>query len=397
MTFVSNIITSLINQLDNYDEGIRSEDEGDCDGFGFFECHFEDDDEEDCLSSNSSHDDDDEQEGSDGEEDISMAEGEASPHANNTNPSGETPNTAPSMPFSVKKILRDGLIYAGFTDERIDRCGEKRNIDRFKAHNGVCPETLVLFVGDLFKKHPSLKYKDVFMTIYWLKTYSIAHVMAATWGRCEEYINPVLEDYIAKFASLKEGKIRMDRFEDETIIVFSIDACHFMVEEFALSPSTRWYDFKKGGAGLKYEVALSIHTNEIIWIRGPLSASVHDISMFRGCTTEQKKQKKIDKNAFIFHIPPGKKGVGDSGYSGEPGKIITTRKGQSVELKKWLGRVKSRQETFFSRMKSFNVLKNRFRHGKRGTKDKMERHKHCFESVAVLLAYDIEVNPLFEV
>ena len=73
-----------------------------------------------------------------------------------------------------------------------------------------------------------------------------------------------------------------------------------MVEEFALSPSTRWYDFKKGGAGLKYEVALSIHTNEIIWIRGPLSASVHDISMFRGCTTEQKKQKKIDKWAAFL-------------------------------------------------------------------------------------------------
>ena len=48
-----------------------------------------------------------------------------------SNPSGEVyNNTAPSMPFSVKKILRDGLIYAGFTDERIDRCGEKRNIDR---------------------------------------------------------------------------------------------------------------------------------------------------------------------------------------------------------------------------------------------------------------------------
>eukprot|EP00985_Skeletonema_marinoi_P019777 scaffold11471_cov194-Skeletonema_marinoi.AAC.1 len=77
------------------------------------------------------------------------------------------------------------------------------------------------------------------MTINWLKTYSIAHVMDANWGRCEECINPVLEEYIAKFASLKEGKIRMERFEDETIIVLSIDACHFMVEEFALSPSTR--------------------------------------------------------------------------------------------------------------------------------------------------------------
>ena len=83
--------------------------------------------------------------------------------------------------------------------------------------------------------------------------------------------------------------------------------------------------------------------------------------------------------------------------SGEPSKIITTRKGQSVELKKWLGRVKSRQDTFFSRVKSFNVIKNRFRHCKRWTKDKMNRHKLCFESVVVLLAYDIEINPLFEV
>ena len=66
-------------------------------------------------------------------------------------------------------------------------------------------------------------------------------------------------------------------------------------------------------------------------------------------------------------------------------------------MKRWLGRVKSRQETFFSRVKSFKIMKNRFRHGKRGTADKLLRHKHCFESVVVLLAYDIEHNPLFDV
>ena len=173
--------------------------------------------------------------------------------------------------------------------------------------------TVATFLDDLFKKYPSLKYKDVFMTLNWLKTYSVSHVMAAIWGPCEEYINPVLEDYIAKFASLKEGKIRLDRFNDETIIVFSIDACHFMTDEMALTPSTRWYDFKKGGCGVKYEVALSIHSNEIIWIRGPLEASIHDISMFRGYTTKDKKKNKVDKDAFIFRIPAGKKGVGDSG------------------------------------------------------------------------------------
>ena len=111
--------------------------------------------------------------------------------------------------------------------------------------------TVASFLDDLFKKYPSLKYKDLFMTLNWLKTYSVSHVMAAIWGPCEEYINPVLEDYIAKFASLKEGKIRLDRFNDETIIVFSIDACHFMTDEMALTPSSRWYDHKKGGAGVK--------------------------------------------------------------------------------------------------------------------------------------------------
>mmetsp|Transcript_12006 Transcript_12006/g.24221 ORF Transcript_12006/g.24221 Transcript_12006/m.24221 type:complete len:112 (+) Transcript_12006:65-400(+) len=86
-------------------------------------------------------------------------------------------------------------------------------------------------------------------------------------------------------------------------------------------PLNSLVDFKKGGAGLKYEVALSIHTNEIIWIRGPLPASVHDISMFRGCTAEQKKQKKIDKNAFIFHIPLL---LGDSGCKFEVSFIIVS-------------------------------------------------------------------------
>ena len=42
-------------------------------------------------------------------------------------------------------------------------------------------------------------------------------------------------------------------------------------------------------------------------------ASIHDISMFRGYTTKDKKKNKVDKDAFIYHIPAEKKGVGDSG------------------------------------------------------------------------------------
>ena len=122
-------------------------------------------------------------------------------------------------------------------------------------------------------------------------------------------------------------------------------------------------------------------------------ASIHDISisMFRGYTTTDKKKNKIDKDAFIYHIPQERKewvirvvSLRDHlsvvvfvhfrlfvllcypillTDSGEPNKIFTTRKGQLVEMKRWLGSVKSRQETFFSRVKSFNIMKNRFRHG----------------------------------
>lgn len=50
-----------------------------------------------------------------------------------------------------------------------------------------------------------------------------------------------------------------------------------------------------------------------MWIRGPLPCSVHDMTMFRGGTSKDIKKKKVDKEAFTFQIPDGKKGVGDSG------------------------------------------------------------------------------------
>jgi len=228
----------------------------------------------------------------------------------NTSSGGSLPGKT-ALRFPPEKVLYDGLKFAGY-NLSISRCGEVRNTSRFKAWYGVEPRTVSRFCEDLFEKYPSTKYRDVFMTLSWLKNYNTFHVMASTWG-CEEYIGPTVEEYIKRFASLKEGKIRLDRFKDEPIIVFSIDNCHFSTEEFALSPSTKWYNFKQGSAGLKYEVAISIHHQEIMWIRGPLPCSVHDMTMFRGGTSKDIKKKKVDKEAFIFQIPDGKKGVGDSG------------------------------------------------------------------------------------
>ena len=51
------------------------------------------------------------------------------------------------------------------------------------------------------------------------------------------------------------------------------------------------------------------------------------------------------------------------------------------------------QETFFSRMKAFQVLRQPFRH-----KPVMEKHEACFIAVAVMVQYGIENgSPLFHI
>mmetsp|Transcript_22691 Transcript_22691/g.32426 ORF Transcript_22691/g.32426 Transcript_22691/m.32426 type:complete len:199 (-) Transcript_22691:284-880(-) len=64
-----------------------------------------------------------------GDEKEISSDDEASPHTNTTDPPGET-NSTPKMLFSVDKGLRDGLFFAGFTDERRKMWGGERSTDR---------------------------------------------------------------------------------------------------------------------------------------------------------------------------------------------------------------------------------------------------------------------------
>jgi len=124
---------------------------------------------------------------------------------------------------------------------------------------------------------------------------------------------------------------------------------------------------------------------------------MHDSTMFRGGTKTTKK-KDLDKSSLYFKLPVGKKGIADSGYEGMPEKITVTRSGQSTELKKFLGRAKNRQESLHSRLKSYRILGNTFRHGKKGTQDKLDLHQMSVEAVCVIVQYDMEAGrPIFDV
>ncbi len=89
--------------------------------------------------------------------------------------------------------------------------------------------------------------------------------------------------------------------------------------------------------------------------------------------------------------------IGDSGYNGEPSKISVTVDEHSAEVKEFFARAKSRQETINTRLKFFNVLGDRFCHGK-GTENKLRVHQTCFGAVYVLVQYDMENgHPLIEI
>jgi len=123
---------------------------------------------------------------------------------------------------------------------------------------------------------------------------------------------------------------------------------------------------------------------------------VHDITIFRGGEKEVE-EANWDHKAVYFKLKDGERMIGDSGYNGEPNKLTVWKDEHAKGLKKFIGRVCARQETFFKGLKDWKILRDRFAYGKT-TKERMELHKMVVEAIAVIRQYDYENgHPPFEV
>ncbi len=79
---------------------------------------------------------------------------------------------------------------------------------------------------------------------------------------------------------------------------------------------------------------IDIWEGRIVWIRGPFEPATRDISVFRGGEKEVKK-KDWDRNALYFQVKKGELIDGDSGYAGEPSKIVVWRDEHTPKYKKF--------------------------------------------------------------
>jgi DDE superfamily endonuclease len=82
-------------------------------------------------------------------------------------------------------------------------------------------------------------------------------------------------------------------------------------------------------------------------------------------------------------IPEHKKLIADQGYRNEP-QISIQNNFDDSEFKKFKARARSRQESINTRIKSFKILSERFRH------DVNLQHKHVFHAVCVIVQYDLD-------
>ena len=298
--------------------------------------------------------------------------------------------------FEEHDILYLGLTLAGHAERSIDRTRLKKNLERFEAKYYASPETCceILFdlqvtaIDDARVEKPNPRH--LLIALNYLKEYPTDNNLAGMFGCNEKTAKKWANFYVRKIQALKEHKIKFlfdqPHLHDETFIM-TVDGVHCRICEPRTDPSAKWYSKKFNKAGFAYEVGIAIFHNQICWINGPFPAGHNDMKIFR--------------EDLIHLIPEGKMTLCDMGYRGEPGKCSYRNPFDSKEVKHFKKRALARQETGNSRLKSFQILEDRFRTMGPKTPDSLsreEKHRLVFVACAVIIQYQMDSGrPLFTV
>jgi hypothetical protein len=131
-----------------------------------------------------------------------------------------------------------------------------------------------------------------------------------------------------------------------------------------------------------------VHEQKVLSVIGPYPAGESDLRVLR------------KQDGILNKIPPGKRIIADRGYNGERDKISTPNEFDSLVTSHMKDRARSRQETFNSRLKVFNVLDRPFRHLSKSDLEEdynLNEHKRVFESVSIMVQYDLKYRGLFDI
>ena len=293
-----------------------------------------------------------------------------------------TVNADPPV-LTATQMLRHGLLLLQVDDQMQASRQRSTNVGVFKKHFGPHPlhaarvwaEMLTCQVScpAAFVTPAQANVNGFFYALHFLRSYPVNEDNAATrWRICAQTLRKKVWFFVEKLAALAELKIAMPTANEWlTTFIVSVDGTHFQLQE-PRDPNVRRnrtnYSHKFHSAGVNYEVAVALFMQKIVWINGPMKASVNDTTAF--------------KASLMAEIPHGKRVIVDNGYEGLPDTFSNYNQFDTPEMKEFKRRAKSRQESVNSRMAVYNCLADRFRH-------KRAKHGICFRAVAVLVVDEL--------
>lgn len=139
-----------------------------------------------------------------------------------------------------------------------------------------------------------------------------------------------------------------------------------------------WFSKKHGGAGLRYEVCVSLRGGDIVWFSGPWACGANaEITTFR-----RGLKQCLDEGECV---------ESDRGLRGEACIKTPSTANRKAIARFQANTARARQESAIGRIKIWRCMKIQFRHG-------IEKHADCARACAALAQLSIEHGePLFEI
>lgn len=308
-------------------------------------------------------------------------------------------NAQPTVVLNIKtqdEVLTRGLELVGYSLERQARVNLNTRTRRFKKLFGPNPVTVAVAWSklqttdnDKARLKPSqgtdLAFDKFLMFFYFIKGYGVEEDVASRFDVCEETMRKWVKLYAVKLAELIPEYVKWpsdDEWGDDTFII-SVDCVNFGTNEPrhpTLHKDKKRFDRKNGKAGLTYEIGLHLWENRVVWFNGGFPPNDGG-----------------DRNIFVEHglndkIPDKKKAIADKIYTGLD-KIALHNSLDDDFVREFKGRARSRQESINARLKSYSVLRDRFRHG-----GGIPNHQLFAEAVMVVVIISMNNgSPLYNV
>jgi hypothetical protein len=157
--------------------------------------------------------------------------------------------------------------------------------------------------------------------------------------------------------------------------LITVDGTDFGIEE-PLPFSKQWKSPKGKGAAVKYEVAISIYSGDIVWIYGPHEGSKHDYKILKEMLMKMLEEGEMVEADAGYGLP-GRGGIANDGV------VRSKNDYHSEEEMREKSILRARHETANHRFKTWSILKQDFR-------NKKELHMYAFYAIAVMTQMSID-------